>query len=57
MQRVWKELDAKDREFVVSYNRKVNHNEYKYEIDVTANFRDLFKDKSSTPRSSTTREN
>ena len=40
---------TKYRDFVVSYNRKVKHNEYTDEIDVTAKFRALFNDKSSTP--------
>ena len=50
VKRVWRELDAKDIEFVVVYNRKVNHNENTYEIDVPANFCELFKYKYSTPR-------
>ena len=46
VQRVCRELDAKDIYFAVSYNRKVKHNESTDEIDVTDNFRDLFKDTS-----------
>ena len=57
VQSVCQELDAKDREFVVAYNRKVEHNESTDEIYVPANFRALIKDKFSTPRSSTPREN
>ena len=56
MQRVWHKLDTKYRDFVVSYNRKVKHNIYIYEIDVQANFRALFKDKYSNIRYSTPRE-
>ena len=56
MQRVWHKLDTKDRDFVVSYNRKVKHNIYIYEIDVPDNFQDLLKYKSSTLRYSTPRE-
>ena len=55
VQRVWQELDAKDRYFVVAYNRKFEYNESTDEIYVLENFRALFKDKHSTPRSSTPR--
>ena len=41
----------------MAYNRKVNHNESTDEIDVTANFWALFKDKYSTTRYSTPTEN
>ena len=41
----------------MSYNRKVKHIESIYVIDVPDNFRDLFKDKYSNPRSSNPREN
>ena len=57
VERIWQELDAKDRDFVVLYNRKAKYNESTDEIDVPANFRALFKDKYSTPRSSTPRDN
>ena len=57
VQWIWWELDAKVRYFVVAYNREVKHNKSTYEIDVSANFQALFKDKSSTPRYSTLREN
>ena len=57
VQRLWRELDAKDREFIVSYNRKVKHNKSTDEIDVPSNFRALFKDKSSTSRSPNIIEN
>ena len=57
VQRVWLEIDAKYIDFVVSYNMKVKHNEYTDEIDIPANFRSLFKDKYSTPISSTPIEN
>ena len=56
IQRVWLEIYANDRDFVVAYNRKVNNNESTYEIDVPANFQALFKDKYSTPRYSIPRE-
>ena len=36
VQRLWPELDDKDRYFFVSYNRKVNHNKYTDENDVPA---------------------
>ena len=55
VERVWQELDSKDRDFVVSYKRKVKHNESTVEIDVPENFWDLFKDKYSTPRKSQSR--
>ena len=51
VQRVCQELDAKDREFFVSYNRKVNHNESTNRIGVPTNFWALFKEKSPTTRS------
>ena len=55
LQRVWQELDDKGRYFFVSYNNKFKHNEYMDEIYVPSKFQDLFKDKYSTPRSSTPR--
>ena len=48
LQRVWQEIDAKYRDFVVEYNRKVNHNESTDEIDFPAKFRALFEDNYST---------
>ena len=48
--KLWQEIDIKDRDFVVSYNRKVKNNEYTDEIDVLANFWSLFKNKYSTNR-------
>ena len=53
MKRVWLELYYKDRDFVVAYNKNVKHNESTDEIDAPSNFQALFKDKSSTPISST----
>ena len=53
VQRVWREINASDRYFIVEYNRKVKHNESKDEIDVPSNFWALSKDKYLTPRSST----
>ena len=47
---LWQEIDIKDRDFVVSYNRKVKHIESIDEIDMEAKFRSLFKYTSSTPR-------
>ena len=38
VQRVWRELDTKDREFVVSYNSKVKQTEPIDEIYVPAKF-------------------
>ena len=38
--RIWQELDSKDRDFVVSYDRKVEDNESTYGIYVPANFRE-----------------
>ena len=56
VQRIWKELDNQDRDFVVSYNRNVNHIESTDKIYVTDNFRALFKDKYSRIISSTLME-
>ena len=55
MKRVWKELDSKDKDFVVSYNMKVKHNKSTYGIDVPDKFRAQFKDKYSTPRENQSR--
>ena len=57
VKRVWRELYDKYRDFVVVYNSEVKQNESTDEIDVAANFQALFKDKYSTPRSSTPIEN
>ena len=57
VQRVWQEIYDKDRDVVVAHNSKVKHNESTDEIDVPANFQALFKDKYSTPRYLTPREN
>ena len=57
VQMVWLELDTKDIEFVVAYSRKVKKNDFTDEIDVPDNSWSLFKDKHSTARSSTPREN
>ena len=48
--KLWQEIDIKDRDFVVSYNRKVKHIESIDEIDMEAKFRSLLKDTYSTPR-------
>ena len=55
--KVWKQLDAIDRDSIVTYNKKVNNNESIYGFDVPDKFWDVFKDKYSTIRSSTNREN
>ena len=56
VQKVSQDIDSKYIDFVVAYNRKVDHNKSIYEIDVRAHFWDLFRDKYSTTRYSTPRE-
>ena len=55
VKRLFKYLDFKDIDFVVSCNSKGKYNEFTDKIDVPYNFPDLLKDKSSTPRYSTPR--
>ena len=56
MQRIWREQDTKDRYFILSKNKKVNHNKSIDGVDVSGSFWALFKDKSSTTREKNSRK-